>query len=176
MDKTTIPYPGRPAEEDLNPIRHDSLEREENRLNTSRETIRQRLSRPQAAAGSQNTSGQVNVNNEPSETIDSWSSLVASWVVPAVKDSAGRHPYTLLLGSALLGAYFAWSKPLRKVVGSVIVGTLVRNLVSASVDMGSRNGGRILRNYLKHRPQKKYPSYQKQEHDPADYSADIRGY
>ncbi len=173
MDKTTIPtYPGRPADEVLNPIRHDSLEREENRLNSSRETIRQLLSRPQAASGSQSTSGHGN----PPETIDSWSSLLASWIVPAAKESAGRHPYTLLLGSALLGAYFAWSKPLRKVVGSVIVGTVVRNLVSASVDMGSRNGGRILRNYLKRSPQKKYPAYQKQEHDPADYSADIRGY
>lgn len=175
MDKTTIPaYPGRPADEDLNPIRHDSLEREENRLNSSRETIRQLLARPQAASGSQSASDQG--NDETPETIDSWSSLLASWVVPAAKESAGRHPYTLLVGSALLGAYFAWSKPLRKVVGSVIVGTIVRNLVSASIDAGSRNGGRILRNYLKRRPQKKYPTYQKQEHDPVDYSADIRRY
>ena len=172
MDKTTIPTsPGRPPEEDLNPVRQDSLEREENRLNSSRETIRQLLARP-AASNPQSNAG---APNEGSETIDSWSSLLASWVVPAAKDTAGRHPYTLLLGSALIGGYFAWSKPLRKIVGSVIIGTIVRNVVAASIDAGSRNGGRILRNYLKHRPQKKYPEYQKQEHEAVDYSADIKG-
>lgn len=173
MDKSTIPtYPGRPAEEDLNPIRQDSLEREENRLNSSRETIRQLLSRP-GASNSQTSTG---AGNDEPETIDSWSSLLASWVVPAAKDSVGKHPYTLLLGSALIGAYFAWSKPLRKIVGSVIVGTIVRNVVAASIDAGSRNGGRILSNYLKRKPQKKYPSYQKQDHETVDYSGDVRGY
>ena len=172
MDKAQIPtYPGRPAEEDLNPIRQDSLEREENRLNSSRETIRQLLSRPQTPNAHQASSSADN-----HETIDSWSSLFGSWVIPAAKDSAGRHPYTLLLGSALLGAYFATSKPLRKIVGSVIVGTIVRNLVNASVDAGARNGGRILQHYLKHRPQKKYPDFQKQEHEPADMNTNIRSY
>lgn len=162
MDNATIPtYPGRPAEEDLNPVRQDSLEREENRLNSSRETIRQLLTRPPTSNAQKNS----NTGNDEPETIDSWSSLLASWVVPAAKDSAGRHPYTLLLGSALIGAYFAWSKPLRKIVGSVVIGTIARNLVAASIDAGSRNGGRILRNYLKRKPQKKYPSYQKQEHE-----------
>lgn len=172
MDKAHIPtYPGRPAEEDLHPIRQDSLEREENRLNSSRETIRQLLSRPQTANAHAGSS--VNDNHE---TIDSWSSLLASWVMPAAKENAGRHPYVLLFGSALLGAYFASSKPLRKVVGSVIVGTIVRNLVNVSVDAGARNGGRILQHYLKRRPQKKYPSYQKQEHETVNLNQDIRGY
>lgn len=171
MDKAPIPtYPGRPAEEDLNPIRQDSLEREENRLNSSRETIRQLLSRPQTANAHRASS------TDDHETIDSWSSLFASWVMPAAKESAGRHPYALLFGSALLGAYFATSKPLRKIVGSVIVGTIVRNLVNASVDAGARNGGRILQHYLKRRPQKKYPPYQKQEHEPVELNKDIRDY
>lgn len=167
MDNATIPtYPGRPAEEDLNPIPKDSLEREENRLNTSRENIRQLLTRAPAS----NTGSTTYAQQAESDTIDSWSSLLASWVVPAAKDSAGRHPYTLLLGSALAGAYFARSKPLRKIVGSVIVGTIVRNLVNASIDAGSRNGGRILRDYLKRKPLKKYPAYQKQEHESVDMS------
>lgn len=169
MDNSTMPtYPGRPAEQDLNPIREDSLEREENRLNTSRENIRQLLTR----VPSSDSTHKANSEQEDPETIDSWSSLLASWVVPAAKDSAGRHPYTLLLGSALVGAYFARSKSLRKIVGSVIVGTIVRNLVNASIDAGSRNGGRILRDYLKRKPQKKYPAYQKQEHE----TVDIDGY
>lgn len=169
MDNSISPtYPGRPADEDLNPTREDSLDREENRLNTSRENIRQLLTRvPSSDSANKAHSGQ-----EDPETIDSWSSLLASWVVPAAKDSAGRHPYTLLLGSALAGAYFARSKPLRKIVGSVIVGTIVRNLVNASIDAGSRNGGRILRDYLKRKPQKKYPDYKKQEHE----TVDIDGY
>lgn len=162
MDKNAVPtYPGRPAEQDLHPVKQDSLEREENRLNASRETIRQILMRS-STTSSQQPQAQRKVSDE---RIDSWSSLLASWVVPAAKDAAGRHPYTLLLGSALIGAYFAWSKPLRKVVGTVVVGTLVRNLVGVSVDASSRHGARLLRNYLKRKPQKKYPTYQKQEHD-----------
>lgn len=162
MDKNAVPtYPGRPAEQDLHPVKQDSLEREENRLNASRETIRQILMR-----SSTNNSRQPQVERKvkDDEPIDSWSSLLASWVVPAAKDTAARHPYTLLLGSALIGAYFAWSKPLRKVIGTVVVGTLVRNLVGVSIDAGSRNGARMLRNYLKRKPQKKYAAYQKQEH------------
>lgn len=167
MDNATIPtYPGRTAEEDLNPIRQDSLEREEIRLNTSRENIRQLLTRAPASNTDTANSGQ-----EEPDTINSWSSLFASWFVPAAKDSAGRHPYTLLLGAALAGAFFVRSKPLRKIVGSVIVGTIVRNLVSASIDAGSRNGGRILRDYLKRKPVKKYPAYQPQEHQSADPQA-----
>lgn len=170
MDRTDISIsPGRPPEEDLNPIRSNSLEREENRLNSSRETIRQLLARPQTAHA-----GQAEGNDN--ETIDSWSSLLASWVMPAAKETAGRHPYALLMGSALLGAYFATSKPLRKIVGSVVVGTLVRNLVNASVDIGARNGSRILRHYLKRKPQKKYPAYQKQEHETVDFDRELRGY
>lgn len=162
MDENTIPtYPGRPAERDLHPVKQDSLEHEENRLNASRETIRQVLMR-----SSKPTSHQEQFERKVSdEPIDSWSSLLASWVVPAAKETAGRHPYSLLLGSALIGGYFAWSKPLRKVVGTVIVGTLIRNLVGVSIDAGSRNGARLLRNYLKSKPQKKYAAYQKQEHE-----------
>lgn len=173
MDKAHIPtYPGRPAEEDLNPIREDSLEREENRLNSSRETIRELLSRPQTA----NAHHAGNSANDSHETIDSWPALLASWVMPAAKESAGRHPYVLLFGSALLGAYFASSKPLQKIVGSVVIGTVIRNLVNASVDAGARNGGRILKHYLKRRPQKKYPSYQKQEHEAVGREEDTRPY
>lgn len=172
MDNSNIPtYPGRPAEEDLNPIRQDSLEHEENRLNTSRENLRQLLTSAPSSDTNHKTSKTDSEQQDP-DTIDSWSSLLASWVVPAAKDSAGRHPYTLLLGSALAGAYFARSKPLRNIVGSVIVGTIVRNLVNASIDAGSRNGGRILRDYLKRKPQKKYPDYKKQEHE----TVDIDGY
>lgn len=169
MDKAQIPtYPGRPAEEDLNPVRDDSLDREEHRLNSSRETIRQLLSRPETAHAS-------SANDQSHETIDSWSSLFASWIMPAAKDTAGRHPYVVLMGSALLGAYFASSKPLRKIVGSVVVGTIVRNLVNASVDAGARNSGRILQHYLKRRPSKKYPAYRKQEHEPVNLNSDVRG-
>lgn len=173
MDKALTPtYPGRPAEEDLNPIREDSLEREENRLNSSRETIRQLLSRPQT----QNAyKGSSDPDHNDHETIDSWSSLFASWALPKARESAGRHPYALLFGSALLGGYFAWSKPLRKVVGTVLLGTIVRNIVNASIDAGARNSGRILQHYLKRRPQKKYPAYQKQDHDPVDLNKDNLG-
>ena len=164
MDNSTIPtYPGRPAEEDLHPIRQDSLEREENRLNTSRENIRQLLTRSPSEHG-----GNKSDHAEESDTIDSWSSLLASWILPAAKDSAGRHPYTVLIGSALAGAYLARSKPLRKIIGSVLIGTIIRNVVNASIDAGSRRGGRILRNYLKRKPNKKYPAYQKQDHVPVD--------
>ena len=162
MDENSIPtYPGRPAEHDLHPVKQDSLEREENRLNASRETIRQLLTHTPTSNSHQSPTEH---NVQEDEPIDSWSSLLASWIVPAAKDTAGRHPYTLLLGSAFIGAYFAWSKPLRKVIGTVIVGTIARNLIGFSIDAGSRNGARMLRNYLKRKPQKKYPAYQKQEH------------
>ena len=160
MDENAIPtYPGRPAEQDLHPTKQDSLEREENRLNTSRETIRQILMR----SSTPSKASEHKVRDD--QPIDSWSSLLASWVVPAAKNTAGRHPYSLLLGSALIGAYFAWSKPLRKVVGTVVVGTVIRNLVAVSINAGSQHGARILRNYLKRKPHKKYPQYQKQEHE-----------
>ena len=161
MDKNTIAtYPGRPAEQDPNPLTIDSLDREEHRLNTSRETLRNRLTRPQSEEKSE-----TSPDGESSSSIDSWSSLLVSMVAPSVKKTASQHPYTLLIGSALLGGYFAWSRPLRKIVGSVIVGTVVRNLVTASVNAGTQSGGRVLRNYLNRDPIKKYPAYQKQENE-----------
>lgn len=164
MDKNTIAtYPGRPAEQDPNRINIDSLDREENRLNTSREILRQRLTQPQSEEKQRTSS-----DEESSHSINSWSSLLVSMVAPSAKKTAAQHPYTLLIGSALLGAYFAWSRPLRKIVGSVIVGTVVRNLVTASVNAGTQSGGRILRNYLNREPTKKYPPYHKQEHVPAE--------
>ena len=170
MDKNNIPpYPGRPAEHALSPHARTEAnsEMEESRLNASREAIRRRLQAP-----SEDTpSTQSGDGHEAPTAINSWSSLLLSMVAPTAKKTAARHPYTLIAVSALVGGYLAWSRPWRKAVGSVVLGVIVRNLVTASVNMGSKNGGRILRNYLNRRPQKKYPHYQKQEHAPVRYDA-----
>ena len=175
MDKNNIPpYPGRPAEQDFSasPHRESDFEREENRLNASREALRRRLleSRSQGTQDDKQ-SGQ---HEDSSDTINSWSSLLLSMVAPTAKKTAARHPYTLIAASALIGGYLAWSRPWRKAVGSVVLGVIVRNLVTASVNMGSKNGGRILRNYLNRLPQKKYPRYQKQDHVPVHYDAESK--
>lgn len=172
MDKNNIPpYPGRPAEHDLSssPQRESDFEREENRLNASREALRRRLLESRSQDTQDTQSGQ---HADSSNTINSWSSLLLSMVAPTAKKTAARHPYTLIAASALIGGYLAWSRPWRKAVGSVVLGVIVRNLVTASVNMGSKNGGRILRNYLSRRPEKKYPRYQKQEHVPVHYDAE----
>ncbi len=172
MDKNNIPpYPGRPAEQDFSasPHRESDLEREENRLNASREALRRRLLESRSQDTQEMQSGQ---HEDSSNTINSWSSLLLSMVAPTAKKTAARHPYTLIAASALIGGYLAWSRPWRKAVGSVVLGVIVRNLVTTSVNMGSKNGGRILRNYLNRRPEKKYPRYQKQEHVSAHYEAE----
>lgn len=164
MDKNTIEtYPGRQAEHDHRPLPADTLEPEEQRLNVSREAIRQRLSLSQTERA-QNKAAVEENDTDLDRPIDTWSSLLLSLVAPAAKKTAAQHPYTLLMGSALVGAYLGWSRPFRKLIGSVIVGVLVRNVVATSINVGSRNGGRILRNYLNRQPQKKYPAYQKQDH------------
>lgn len=151
MDKSyAIPYPQVDAKMD-----NDSVE---SRLNASREAIRLRMKTPDA-----------NTSNNPEQPVEehpinSWSSLVMNMVAPSAKKVATQHPYTLIGGSALLGAYLVWAKPWRGVLGSVIVGAVIRNLVSASFSAGTRNGGRILQHYLNRTPAKKYAPYQKQEH------------
>ena len=104
-------------------------------------------------------------DRDQEKPINSWSSLVMSLVAPSAKKTVSKYPYAILGGAAVLGAYLAWSKPWRGVVGSVIVGAVIRNLVSRSFTFGSKNGGRILRHYLDRTPQKKYAPYQKQEHE-----------
>ncbi len=164
MDKNTIEtYQGRPADHDRHPQRDATLEREEQRLNVSREAIRQRLSLTQTERAQNNAAVEEN-DNDRDRPIDTWASLLLSLVAPTAKKTAAQHPYTLLAGSALVGAYLGWSRPFRKLIGSVIVGVLVRNVVATSINIGSRNGGQILRNYLNRHPQKKYPAYQKQDH------------
>lgn len=157
MDKSNAPYPDRNTENNFEPAEH--------RLNASRESIRQRLNTGRPTEGSSSETVHENAINP----INSWSSLLLNLVAPSAKNAAIRHPYTLIAGSAIIGAYLAWSRPWRGVLGSVLVGTVVRNLVTASVNAGSKNGGRILRNYLNRNTQKKYPPYQKQEHAPVSY-------
>lgn len=170
MDKSyALPYPQVDAKMDT--------ESAESRLNASREAIRLRLKNPESGLrdnqrrddqGQDQNHAQHSADNtgEPDQSrpINSWSSLLMSMIAPSAKKVASQHPYTLIGGSALLGAYLAWSKPWRGVLGSVIAGAVIRNLVSASFAAGSRNGGRILQHYLSRTPAKKYPPYQKQEH------------
>ncbi len=165
MDQITEPtYPGRPAQNDLGPKDHKDnnyLEAEESRLNASREAIRQRLNTSNTADAGH---AEASTEGEPNTPINSWSSLLLSVVAPSAKKMAAKRPYTLIAGSALVGAYLVWAKPWRGVISSVLVGGIARALVSASISSGSRNGGRILRHYLNRTPEKKYPPYQKQEH------------
>ena len=170
MDQITEPnYPGRPAQHDLAPKDDNYLEAEERRLNVSREAIRQRLNAPGATESS--SAEASTTTGESSAPINSWSSLLLSVIAPSAKKMAAKRPYTLLAGSALAGAYLVWAKPWRGVVSSVLVGGIARALVSASINSGSKNGGRILRHYLNRTPEKKYPPYQKQEHAVAAYDA-----
>lgn len=152
----------------LNRNRENDFQPEENRLNASREAIRERLNtsaQGQARASEPDTGPGMSHENP----ITNWSSLFLSLVAPSAKNAVARHPYTLIAGSAIAGAYLAWARPWRGVLGSVLVGAVVRNLVTASVTAGSKNGGRILRHYLNRSPEKKYPPYQKQEHAPVRY-------
>ena len=139
----------------------------ENRLQASREALRRRLQ----TSENQNEDDRSQQNPGPSthaeNSINSWSSLLMSLVSPSARKVATRHPYALIAGSAVVGAYLAWARPWRGVLGSVLVGALARSLISASVTAGSRSGGRILRHYLNRTPQKKYPAYEKQEHASA---------
>lgn len=144
----------------------DNFELVEHRLNASREAIRQRINAPE-----RNSANGPESNTSPEGSIKSWSSLLIGLVTPLASNAATRHPYSLIAGSALIGAYLAWARPWRKFLGSVLVGAVVRNLVMASLAAGSKNSGRILRHYLNRSPEKKYPPYQKQEHAPAGYDA-----
>lgn len=164
MDQITNPtYPGRPANQDLAPKDHNYLEAEERRLNASREAIRQRLNTPHTSDPSHSHPVST-TEGEASTPINSWSSLLLSVVAPSAKRLAAKRPYALIAGSAFAGAYLVWAKPWRGVVSSVLVGAIARALISASINSGSRNGGRILRHYLNRTPEKQYPPYQKQEH------------
>jgi hypothetical protein len=163
MDQITEPtYPGRPAQNDLAPKDNNYSEAEESRLNASREAIRQRLNTSNTAESDHAQASPS--EGEASKPINSWSSLLLSVIAPSAKKVAAKRPYTLIAGSALVGAYLVWAKPWRGVVSSVLIGAIARSLVSASINSGSKNGGRILRHYLNRTPEKKYPPYQKQEH------------
>ena len=166
MDKSyAVPFPQVDATMDN--------ESAESRLNASREAIRLRFKNPEADLRDNNLRQDQNYDQnladktgEPTQSrpINNWSSLLMSMIAPSAKKVASQHPYTLIGGSALLGAYLAWSKPWRGVLGSVVAGAVIRNLVSASFTAGSRNGGRILQHYLNRTPAKKYAPYQRQEH------------
>ena len=132
----------------------------ESRLNASREAIKARLNSSEKPHEDRNSAWDTESTTSNESPINSWSSLLLNLVSPSAKNVAGRHPYTLIAGSAIVGAYLAWARPWRSLIGSVIAGAVVRNLVS----VGSRNSGRILRHYLNRTPEKKYPPYQKQEH------------
>lgn len=151
MDKSyAIPYPQLDAKMD------DSSA--ESRLNATREAIRLRM---------KTTDGDTSQDSEqPDEDrpINSWASLLMNMVAPSAKKAATEHPLMLVGGSALLGAYLAWSRPWRGILGPVIVGAVVRNLMTTSFLSGSRNAGRILQHYLNRKPVKKYAPYRKQEH------------
>lgn len=157
MDKSfVVPYP------QVDAIAPDSAE---SRINASREAIRLRM-KTHAAEQNDASSPDASSHDQGEEKpIDSWSSLIMSFVAPSAKKTMSQHPYAILGGAAAVGAYLAWSKPWRGVVGSVIVGAVIRNLVSKSFTFGSQNGGRILQHYLNREPQKKYAPYQKQEHE-----------
>ena len=168
MDKSyVVPYPQVEAKNDADSV--------ENRLNASREAIRLRLkaSDTNEAFSTQSDSEDAHTGGSArhEKPINSWSSLLMSFIAPSAKKVMTQHPYTLIGSAAVIGAYLAWAKPWRGVLGSVLVGAVIRNLVTASVSAGSRNGGRILRHYLNRAPEKKYPRYQKQEHASARYDA-----
>lgn len=151
MDKSyTLPYPQVDAKMD-----NDSPE---SRLNATREALRLRMKTPEP------TASRDSKPSDEEQPINSWSDLLINMAAPSAKKMASEHPYTLIGGSAIIGAYLAWSKPWRGVLGSVIVGAVIRHLVSASFSAGSRNGGRILQHYLNREPTKHYAPYQKQEH------------
>lgn len=154
MDKSyAIPYPQVDAKMDTDSV--------ENRLNTSREALRLRMRNPEANTSDASNNPEESVEGRP---INSWSSLLMNLISPPVRRVATQHPYALIGGSAIAGAYLVWAKPWRGVLGSVIVGAVIRNLVTASFSAGSRQGGRILQHYLNRTPVKKYAPYQKQEH------------
>lgn len=151
MDKSyTIPYPQVDTKMDT-----DSPE---SRLNASREAIRLRMKSTDDHASKD--------PEQPDEDrpINSWTSLLMNMVTPSAKKVATEHPLMLLGGSAMVGAYLAWTRPWRGILGPVIVGAVVRNLMTTSFLSGSRNAGRILQHYLNRKPVKKYAPYRKQEH------------
>ena len=158
MDKNShAPYP-------LNAHTGNDFQSVENRLHASREALRQRLQTSENQNEDDRSQQDRGSGAHPENPINSWSSLLISLVSPSAKKVATRHPYALIAGSAFAGAYLAWVRPWRGVLGSVLVGAIARNLISASVTAGSRSGGRIIRHYLNRTPQKKYPPYEKQEH------------
>ena len=162
MDKSyVVPYP------QVDAIAPDSAE---SRINASREAIRLRMKTP-PSEHDETFSSDSAPDRDQEKPINSWSSLVMSLVAPSAKKTVSKYPYAILGGAAVFGAYLAWSKPWRGVVGSVIVGAVIRNLVSRSFTFGSKNGGRILKHYLNRTPQKKYAPYQKQEHETVKYDA-----
>ena len=153
----------------LNSNSGNDFQSAENRLQASREALRQRLQTSENQNEDDRSQQDPGLGTHPENPINSWSSLLISLVSPSAKKVATRHPYALIAGSAIAGAYLAWARPWRGVLGSVLVGALARSLISASVTAGSRSGSRILRHYLNRTPQKKYPPYEKQEHASASF-------
>lgn len=162
MDKSyTIPYPQIDAKMDS-----DSPD---NRLSATREAIRLRMKKNSDGDA---TPDSQQPGDEHERPINSWTSLLMNMVTPSARKVATEHPYVLIGGSAIIGAYLAWTRPWRGVLGPVIAGAIIRNLVTASFQAGSRNGGRILQHYLNRRPVKKYAPYQKQEHSQVHLEAE----
>lgn len=155
MDKSyAIPYPQVDAKMDT-----DSPQ---SRLNASREALRLRMKNSNAETT------RDPAHSDEDHPINSWSSLVMNMISPSAKKVANEHPLMLVGGSAILGAYLAWARPWRGILGPVIVGAVVRNLMTTSFLAGSRNAGRILQHYLNRKSVKKYAPYQKQEHSQVE--------
>lgn len=151
MDKSyAIPYPQVDAKKDTGSP--------ESRLNASREAIRLRMKTTDDDTS--HDSGQ----SDEDRPINSWASLLMNMVTPSAKKVAIEHPLMLVGGSAIIGAYLVWTRPWRGILGPVIVGAVMRNLMTTSFLSGSRNAGRILQHYLNRKPVKKYAPYRKQEH------------
>lgn len=119
-----IPEPEHPV---AAPVPEDTPE---HRLATSRERLRARLA-PGSGGSRQQGGGAA-------------ASLLGEMVNPVVRDLARGHPYTLLAGSAAVGALVVWWKPWR-VLGPLLLGSLARNAGAASVAMALRGVGRLWR-------------------------------
>ena len=111
----------------------------EARLAASRAAIRSRLeppSEPDTTGSGRHTEAP---GRRPSAK-SSWSSLFFDLVAPTAKETAGKHPWGLLAGSAAVGAYLAWTRPWRGVggvVGPMLVGAVLRNVSSGKLSAGS---------------------------------------
>lgn len=119
----------------------------EAKLDASRATIRSRLRANDTGHGNARDSGRNGPDQVSSGDRSSWSSLIFDLLAPTAKNTAQRHPWSLIAGSAAIGAYLAWARPWRGLVGPMVVGAVLRNLGTGSL-MGR---GGLIQHFLSRR-------------------------